>query len=63
MKHNAVVVAAFVYLTANRPDLLPRKTLPVAQNAGGGAGGPGRAGGGGGGRGGAGAGVNACPKA
>jgi hypothetical protein len=28
MKHNAVVVAAFVYLTANRDELLPRKPLP-----------------------------------
>ena len=64
MKHNSVVVAAFVYLTANRPDLLPRKTLPVVQGqgvAGGRAGGGAPAGGGG--RGGAGATVNACPKA
>ncbi|HSL72585.1 MAG TPA: M20/M25/M40 family metallo-hydrolase, partial [Longimicrobiales bacterium] len=28
MKHNAVAVATFVYLTANRPELLPRKPLP-----------------------------------
>ncbi len=26
MKHNAAVLAAFVYLAANRPDLFPRKT-------------------------------------
>jgi hypothetical protein len=31
MKHNAVVVAAFVYLTANRDESLPRKPLPVRQ--------------------------------
>ncbi|MBL8989060.1 MAG: M20/M25/M40 family metallo-hydrolase [Gemmatimonadetes bacterium] len=30
LRHNAVVVAAFVYLTANRPDLLPRKSPPPA---------------------------------
>lgn len=29
MKHNATVVAMFVYLTANRPDLLPRKGQTV----------------------------------
>jgi len=28
MKHNAVTVAAFVYLTANRDEILPRKPLP-----------------------------------
>ena len=28
MKHNSVAVAAFVYLTANRDELLPRKQLP-----------------------------------
>ncbi len=38
MKHNAVAVAAFVYLTANRDELLPRKSLPEVQ-AGGGRGG------------------------
>jgi hypothetical protein len=61
MKHNAVAVAAFVYLTANRAELLPRKPLPQAQGARGGGGG----GGGGGGRGGAGAtpAPPACPKA
>jgi hypothetical protein len=31
MKHNATVVAAFVYLAANRPDLLPRKPRAVTQ--------------------------------
>jgi hypothetical protein len=30
MKHNAVVVATFVYLTANRDELMPRKPLPSA---------------------------------
>jgi Zn-dependent M28 family amino/carboxypeptidase len=49
MKHNAVAVATFVYLTANRDELLPRKPQP--QPAAGGAG----RGGAGGGRGGAGA--------
>jgi carboxypeptidase Q len=34
MKHNAVAVATFVYLTANRPDLLPRKPLPQPQQGG-----------------------------
>jgi hypothetical protein len=29
MKHNAVVVAAFVYLAANRPEKLPRKSMPA----------------------------------
>lgn len=29
MKHNAVVVAAFVYLAANRGDKLPRKAMPA----------------------------------
>ena len=38
MKHNAVVVAAFVYLTANRDALIPRKPMPQAQAAGGGRG-------------------------
>jgi Zn-dependent M28 family amino/carboxypeptidase len=55
MRHNAVVVATFVYLTANRDDLLPRKPLPAA---GGGRGG----GGGGGGRGGAGTAPTTCPR-
>jgi Zn-dependent M28 family amino/carboxypeptidase len=44
MKHNAVVVAAFVYLTANRDDLLPRKAMPEPAGGrggfGGGRGGP-----------------------
>ena len=31
MKHNAAVVAAFVYLTANRDQKLPRKTPPTVQ--------------------------------
>jgi carboxypeptidase Q len=31
MIHNAVVVASFVYLTANRPEPLPRKPLPDAR--------------------------------
>lgn len=36
MKHNAVAVATFVYLTANRDDLIPRKPLPeVAAGRGG----------------------------
>ena len=35
MKHNAVVVAAFVYLTANRDGLIPRKPLPEVAAAGG----------------------------
>jgi Zn-dependent M28 family amino/carboxypeptidase len=35
MKHNAVAVATFVYLTANRDDLIPRKTLPEAPEGGG----------------------------
>jgi hypothetical protein len=44
MKHNAVAVAAFVYLTANRDEMLPRKPLPAPNpNA---APGAGRAGGG-----------------
>ncbi|GMR12609.1 MAG: hypothetical protein BMS9Abin29_0799 [Gemmatimonadota bacterium] len=34
MKHNAVVVAAFVYLTANRDELLPRKALPDLEASG-----------------------------
>ena len=29
MKKNAVIVATFVYLTANRDALLPRKPLPA----------------------------------
>jgi hypothetical protein len=53
MKHNSVAVAVFVYLTANRDALLPRKALPEV--AGGRGGGGGR-----GGRGGAGAPVG-CP--
>ncbi len=43
MRHNAVAVAAFVYLTANREGLIPRKPMPTPPQAGGG-----RAGGGGG---------------
>jgi Iap family predicted aminopeptidase len=44
MKHNAVAVAAFVYLTANRDDMLPRKPLPAPNpNAGAGRAGAGRA--------------------
>ena len=35
MRKNAVIVASFVYLTANRDQLLPRKPLPAAQPAGG----------------------------
>jgi hypothetical protein len=31
MKHNAAVVATFVYLTANRDEKLPRKTPPTVQ--------------------------------
>jgi len=31
MKHNAAVVAAFVYLTANRDQKLPRKPAPTVQ--------------------------------
>ena len=31
MKHNAAVVATFVYLTANRDQKLPRKTPPTVQ--------------------------------
>jgi len=31
MKHNAAVVATFVYLTANRDQKLPRKALPTVQ--------------------------------
>jgi hypothetical protein len=31
MKQMAVIVASFVYLTANRPDMLPRKPLPAPQ--------------------------------
>jgi Zn-dependent M28 family amino/carboxypeptidase len=31
MRHNATIVAAFVYLAANRPDLLPRKGPAVTQ--------------------------------
>jgi hypothetical protein len=29
MRKNAVIVAAFAYLAANRPEKLPRKPLPV----------------------------------
>jgi hypothetical protein len=28
MKQIAVIVASFVYMTANRPEMLPRKPLP-----------------------------------
>jgi carboxypeptidase Q len=35
MKQNAVIVAAFVYQTANRDDKLPRKPLPAPQSGGG----------------------------
>jgi len=35
MKHNAVVVAAFVYLTANRDERIPRKPLPEPRGTGG----------------------------
>jgi hypothetical protein len=31
MKQMAVIVASFVYLTANRDEMLPRKALPKAQ--------------------------------
>jgi hypothetical protein len=31
MKHNAAVVATFVYLTANRDEKLPRKAAPTVQ--------------------------------
>jgi hypothetical protein len=55
MKHNAVAVAAFVYLTANRDAMLPRKAA-AAPNPN--AGGAGRAGGG---RGGAGQPDPGCP--
>jgi hypothetical protein len=51
MKHNAVAVATFVYLTANRDELLPRKPLPqvaAGGNRGGAAGGGNRGGGAGG---------------
>jgi hypothetical protein len=34
MRQNAVIVAAFVYQTANREDRLPRKPLPRVQGAG-----------------------------
>ena len=47
MRHNAVAVATFVYLTANRDALLPRKPMPSPPPAGGG-----RGAGAGGGRGG-----------
>jgi Zn-dependent M28 family amino/carboxypeptidase len=30
MERNAVIVAAFVYMTANRPEMLPRPPLPAA---------------------------------
>ena len=43
MKHNAVAVATFVYLTANRDEMIPRKPLPQPAAAGrGGAPGVGR---------------------
>ena len=32
MMKNAVIIASFVYHTANRDDLLPRKTLPKPRN-------------------------------
>ena len=35
MRKNAVIVASFVYLTANRDQLLPRKPLPAAATVGG----------------------------
>jgi carboxypeptidase Q len=38
MRKNAVIVASFVYLTANRDQLLPRKPLPAPQPAVGGRG-------------------------
>jgi hypothetical protein len=47
MRHNAVAVATFVYLTANRDALIPRKPMPApptANAAGGRAGGGGRGG-------------------
>jgi len=45
MKHNAVVVATFLYMTANRDGLIPRKPLPqVAAGGRGGRGGAGRGG-------------------
>ena len=34
MRQNAVIVAAFVYQTANREDKLPRKPLPRSQTGG-----------------------------
>lgn len=34
MKHNAVAVATFVYLTANRGEMIPRKPLPEARAGG-----------------------------
>ena len=49
MRHNAVAVATFVYLTANRDQLIPRKPMPAG--GGGGRGGGGGGGGRGGGRG------------
>jgi hypothetical protein len=33
MKQMAVIVASFVYMTANRDDMLPRKPLPKPQPA------------------------------
>jgi carboxypeptidase Q len=33
LRHNAVVVATFAYLTANREELLPRKPLPSPPTA------------------------------
>jgi carboxypeptidase Q len=35
MKQNAVIVATFVYLAANREEKLPRKPLPAPQSGGG----------------------------
>jgi len=32
MRRNAVIVATFAFLAANRPDLLPRKAAPVQRN-------------------------------
>jgi hypothetical protein len=38
MRKNAVIVASFVYLTANRDLVLPRKPLPAPQPVGAGRG-------------------------
>jgi carboxypeptidase Q len=40
MRHNAVVVAFFAYMSANHPKLMPRKGDPVTDDAAGGAGDP-----------------------